>query len=91
MGCGERPACARQTVAFFGHPRRRLRRSVTPMAALAVTPTWAGVPQDCWFDATLPGAQIFQARAQASLPERREGAGLAPLGRRGFTALVLCG
>ena len=56
-------------------------------AALAVTRTSLGVPQDCWFDAALSGAQVFKARApgfsslsyaRARVPALLGGAGFIP-------------
>jgi len=57
-------------------------------AALAVTRTSLGVPQDCWFDAALSGAQLFQTRApgfsslsyaKARVPALLERRGVYPL------------
>jgi hypothetical protein len=58
----------------------------TLSAALAVTQTWPGIPQDCWFDAELSGAQVLKARAPSFLSLSYAMA-RSPLRRRGFYRL----
>jgi hypothetical protein len=66
--------CLPLTCASFSHA----------WAVLAVTQTSLGVPQDCWFDVALLGAQVLWVAPQASPPFAYASARLpAPFGRRG--------
>src|SRR4029077_15473302 len=83
-GCDRRPVLS--TVR-----RRRARPPATAWAALTVTRSSLGVPQDCWFDAASLGPHSTRPAPRAS-PPLAAGARGSPrlLGRRGVYRLLSC-
>ncbi len=81
------PGCDSPPTGFLQEPACASFRHGL-MAALAAARTSLGVPQDCWFDAALSGAQLFKARApgfsslsyaRARVPALLERRGVFPL------------